>query len=131
MNNEKLKVAIYLRIGSYDKQEEEKQRKELQDYYKRNNYKTYKYYIDNGYSANDKNRPNYNLLLEDIKQKKIDLILVSDLSRLTRSITELYDFIDLLNKNNCKLKTLKDNQDILFLMTPFYLGVPKKERGVK
>lgn len=131
MNNEKLKVAIYLRIGSYDKQEEEKQRKELQDYCKKNNYKPDKYYIDNGYSANDKNRPNYNLLLEDIKQKRIDLILVSDLSRLNRSITDLYDFIDLLNKSNCKLKTLKDNQDVLALMTHFYLGVPKKERGVK
>lgn len=130
MNNEKLKVAIYWRVRSYDKQEDKK-KKELKDYCKKNNYKPDKYYVDNGYSANDKNRPNYDLLLEDIKQKRIDLILGSDLSRLNRLITELYDFIDLLNKNDCKLKTLKDNQDVLDLMTPFYLGVPKKERGVK
>lgn len=131
MNNEKLKVAVYLRIGNYDKQEEEKQKKELQDYCKKNNYKPDKYYIDNGYSANNKNRPSYSLLLEEIRKNKYDLILTKDFSRLTRSITDLCDFWNLINTKNCQLKTLQDNQDSLFLMNSCYLEISKMKRGVK
>ncbi|MCI8347122.1 MAG: recombinase family protein [Bacilli bacterium] len=119
MNNEKLRVAIYIRIGNYDKQEKEKQKKELQEYCKKNNYTPDKYYIDNGYSANDENRPSYNQLLEEIKQNRYDLILTKDFSRITRSITDLYDFENLINKKKCQLKTLQSNQEVLPLLNPF------------
>lgn len=131
MNNEKLRVAIYIRIGNYDKQEEEKQKKELQDYCKKNNYKRVQYYIDNGYSTNNKNRPSYNQLLEEIKQSRYDLILTKDFSRITRSLTDLYDFENLINKKKCQLKTLQSNQEVLPLIKPFYQEILKKKRGVK
>ena len=45
-------------------------------------YKLVDYYIDDGYSGTNFDRPEFQRMLEDIKNKKIDVILIKDLSRL-------------------------------------------------
>jgi site-specific DNA recombinase len=41
-------------------------------------------YIDDGFSAKDTNRPALQRLLRDLKRGKVNMVLVTDLSRLSR-----------------------------------------------
>lgn len=46
------------------------------------------YYIDDGYSGTNFNRPGFRRLLQDMKNKRINCIIVKDLSRFARSHIE-------------------------------------------
>ena len=56
-------------------------------------YKLVDYYIDDGYSGTNFNRPEFQRMLEDIKYKKIDVIIIKDLSRLGRNYIEIGNYI--------------------------------------
>lgn len=111
MKEKKLKVAIYCRVGREEQLAVEKQESEIQKYCKQQGYEIFRSYKDNGYNANDKTRPSYNLMLEDLKQKRFDMIITSDMSRLCRSISDLEDFVNLIKKHNCNLTILNENID--------------------
>lgn len=117
MNDKKLKVAIYCRVGNDDQITINGQKTQLEFYCEKKGYEIYKSYLDNGYSANDKNRPSYKLMLEDMKQQKFNLILVSDISKLTRSMIDLYDLSVLLKDYNCKLSAVHGAkmEDLMYL----------------
>lgn len=83
----------------------------IQNYCKQQGYEVFKSYIDYGFSGNDKTRPSYNLMLEDLKQKRFDMIIVKDVSRLHRTTSDLEDFISLIKKYNCNLTLLNENID--------------------
>ena len=51
-------------------------------------YKLVDYYIDDGYSATNFNRSEFQRMLEDINHKKIDVIIIKNLSRLGRNYIE-------------------------------------------
>lgn len=52
------------------------------------------YYIDDGYSGTSFNRPAFKRLLEDIRDKKINVIIVKDLSRFGRNHIEVDNYIE-------------------------------------
>ena len=49
----------------------------------------YDIYIDDGFTGTDFNRPSFQRLLEDIKNGKVNCVLVKDLSRLGRNYIEV------------------------------------------
>ena len=51
-------------------------------------------YIDNGFTGTDFDRPNWQRLMEDVKDKKINCIVVKDLSRLGRNYIETGEFLE-------------------------------------
>ena len=59
-------------------------------------YKLVDYYIDDGYSGTNFDRPEFQRMLEDIKNKKIDVILIKDLSRLDRNYIETGNFVEVV-----------------------------------
>ena len=59
-------------------------------------YKLIDYYIDDGYSGTNFDRPEFQRMLEDIKNKKIDVILIKDLSRLGRNYIETGNFVEVV-----------------------------------
>ncbi len=67
--------------------------------------------IDDGYSAGDTKRPAYQRLMKDIAAGKIDLILVTDLSRLSRNILDFCLLLEYLKKFNAKFLSIKDQFD--------------------
>ncbi len=69
------------------------------------------YYIDDGYSAKDTRRPAYQKMLQDLKKKKIDLILVADLSRLSRNIYDFCTLMDDLEKYGAQFLSIKEQFD--------------------
>lgn len=69
------------------------------------------FYVDDGYSAKDTRRPAYQRMMKDIKRGKIELILVSDLSRLSRNIFDFCNLMDELEKNDAQFLSIKEQFD--------------------
>lgn len=90
----KWNVAVYLRLSKEDNENMESNsivnQRELIEQYIRNkkDLQLVDYYIDDGYSGTNFNRPGFRRLLQDMKNKKINCIIVKDLSRFARSHIE-------------------------------------------
>ena len=54
----------------------------------------YDIYIDDGFTGTDFNRPSFQRLLEDMKNRKINCVIVKDLSRLGRNYIEVGNYIE-------------------------------------
>ncbi len=81
------KAGIYLRLSKEDTNTNnsiEAQRDITLSYAKKNNINVINEYVDNGYSGILDSRPALNKMIIDILRKKIDMVIVKDLSRLTR-----------------------------------------------
>lgn len=96
MNNnligEDFNTGIYIRLSQEDKDKKYEsdsesvinQKELLRGYVKNNNFNLVEEYVDDGYSGTDFERPGFQKLLDDIKTKKINCVVVKDLSRLGR-----------------------------------------------
>lgn len=91
----KYKVAIYLRLSKEDIEANNSidiQREITTKYAKEHGYNIVQEYIDNGYSGILASRPALDRLINDITRNKIDMVIVKDMSRLTRdkNLTSYY-----------------------------------------
>ena len=69
------------------------------------------YYVDEGFSAKDTKRPALQRLLKDLRAGKVNLILVTDLSRLSRNILDFCLLLEDLRKHNGKFLSVKEQFD--------------------
>ena len=113
-------VGVYRRLSADEIQNNESEsnsvanQKKIIDNYllDKKDIKVYKYYSDDGYTGTDFNRPGYKEMLEDIKCKKINGIIIKDLSRLGRNYIEVGDFIDkIVPKYRLRFISVNDNVD--------------------
>lgn len=87
-------VAGYLRLSKEDNENMESnsivnQRKLIKQYINgKGDLELIEYHIDYGYSGTNFNRPGFEKLLQDMKNKKINCIIVKDLSRFARNHIE-------------------------------------------
>ena len=85
-------AGIYIRLSQEDKNKKYEsdsesiinQKEILKDYCLKNGFNLIDEYVDDGYSGTNFDRPGFIRLIEDIKNKKINLVVVKDLSRLGR-----------------------------------------------
>ena len=76
---------------------------------KYNGYEIYDYYEDAGISAKTGNhRPEFDRMLEDIKNKKINTIVTLKLDRLTRSVYDWENIMTFLEENNAYIDCAND-----------------------
>ena len=69
-------------------------------------------YIDDGYTGTNFNRPGVQRLIEDAKAKRINLILVKDLSRFGRNYIEIGQYTDYLFPSiGCRFVALNNGVD--------------------
>ena len=81
-------VALYVRVSTdiqVDGYSIDEQIERLEKYCDANRWIIYNKYIDPGYSGSNMDRPGLTDLVKDIRRKKIDLVLVYKLDRLSRS----------------------------------------------
>lgn len=89
------------------------QKKALTEYARNHNYTIADIYADEGISARKsmKNRKELLRLLEDVKQNKIDMILVTKLDRWFRNIKDYNITEEILQAHHCSWKTIFENYD--------------------
>lgn len=108
-------VAIYIRVSTEEQVREgfsiSAQREKLKAYCQVHDWTEYKFYVDEGISAKDTNRPQLKQMIEHIEQGLIDTVLVYRLDRLTRSVVDLYKLLDIFEKNNCTFKSATEVYD--------------------
>ena len=114
MNNEKKLCGIYMRVSTEDQAREgfslPEQKERLEAYCKFNGYKIVEYYTDAGISAKTGNhRPEYDRMLEDGKQGKINMIIALKLDRITRSTRDWKTLMDYLEKYNINIAFVNDD----------------------
>lgn len=110
MDDKKYVVGLYPRVSTEDQfrnghslGEQKERMLKLCDY---KNYEVYKVYEDAGISAKEMNRPAFQEMIQDIKDGKINKIIVYKLDRLTRSIKDLEEICTFLEENNCSLESM-------------------------
>jgi site-specific DNA recombinase len=69
------------------------------------------FYVDEGFSAKDTRRPALQKLLSDMRAGKINLILVTDLSRLSRNILDFCLLLNDLREHGGKFLSVKEQFD--------------------
>jgi DNA invertase Pin-like site-specific DNA recombinase len=92
------RTAIYARLSREDLSEKdtiESQIEWVKDYLKsRPMFDLIDVYADNGYSGSNFARPQFEQLMEDIRNRKIDCIIVKDLSRFAREYIDAEDYLN-------------------------------------
>ena len=121
----KYKVAAYIRISKKEKEVNSiENQKDLIDYYikDKQELKIYNYYIDNGYSGTNFDRPELKRMINDIIHRKVDIVIVKDLSRLGRNYIRVGKLLDsILSLYKVKLISINDNIDGLKIEEDSYL----------
>lgn len=112
-----LRCAIYIRVSTEEQHLNglslPAQKKALTEYAKAQGYNIIGYYADEGISARKpmKYRKGLLQLLEDVKQNKIDMILVTKLDRWFRNIKDYNITEEILQAHRCYWKTIFENYD--------------------
>ncbi|OQW52459.1 MAG: hypothetical protein A4S09_17485 [Proteobacteria bacterium SG_bin7] len=68
-------------------------------------------YIDRAKSGKDTKRPELQRLLQDIKLRKVNLVMASELSRISRSMRDFSEIWELMKTHNCGFYSLRENFD--------------------
>lgn len=115
----KYKVGGYLRLSREDGDKEESdsigsQRSIIEEKVKQlgEEFELYDFYIDDGYTGLNTDRPSFQRMLEDIERKKINCIITKDLSRLSRNNFEANYLLEIyFLENNIRYISILDNVD--------------------
>lgn len=99
LSNEKFKVGMYIRLSREDgdKQESESignQRLIIKRYLEENDLNFVDEYVDDGVSGTTFDRKDFNRLIRDIENKKINMVVTKDLSRLGRDYIKTGYYIE-------------------------------------
>ncbi len=93
------KAGAYLRLSVEDDHKENEsisiknQRNFITDFALQNNIEIYDYYIDDGYSGGNFDRPAFRRLINDIENGLIDCVITKDMSRLGREFIETSSYV--------------------------------------
>lgn len=115
MFEEKKIAGIYIRVSTEDQAREgfslPEQESRLREFCSFKRYEIYKVYKDAGISAKNDKRPAYQEMLEDVKNKKINVIVAFKLDRLTRSVFDIEKLMKTVNDLDCDIDCLADESN--------------------
>ena len=114
----KWKVAAYVRLSNEDDNDKSNSilnQIEIIDKYVENkkDMELIDYYIDNGCSGTDFNKKGFARMMSDIKDKKVNTIIVKDLSRFGRNHIEVDNYLgNIFPMLKVRFISINDNVDI-------------------
>lgn len=120
MPNKIYRAVIYIRLSeadegkSYESESESitNQRNLLMNFVKEKGFIFVGEYVDDGYSGTNFERPGFTKMIEDIKNKMANLVIVKDLSRLGRDhVMTGYYIENFFPENNIRFISLQENYD--------------------
>ena len=112
-------TALYCRLSNEDSLDGESnsiqnQRRILSDYTRDKKLPNPVFFIDDGYSGTDFDRPGFQKMLDEIEADHVAVVLTKDLSRLGRNSTMTGMFINItFAKHNVRYIAINDNFDTL------------------
>jgi len=110
-----MKCAVYVRVSTEEQALEgysiAAQKQRLTMYCESQDWDIVGFYVDEGISAKDMNRPELQRMLKHVEEGIVESILVYRLDRLTRSVLDLYKILELLDKHSCKFKSATEVYD--------------------
>ena len=122
-------TALYCRLSLEDGRDNESmsisnQKLMLKDYAEKNGMFQYEYYVDEGYTGRNFNRPSFQRMIADIEARKVGCVITKDLSRLGRNYIEAGSYIEIFfPKHNVRYIAVTDGVDSLIRqemdITPF------------
>ena len=104
-----MKVAIYCRVST-DEQFASKQEDACKEYCQRQGFKVFKVYKD-VISGSKDSRPEFNILLEDMRIGKFNCVMVTKLDRMGRSLQHLLSMFNEFNKRGVHFIAITQNID--------------------
>ena len=112
-----IRVALYIRVSTQEQSLHglslESQKDALISYANSHNMQIVDVYADEGITARKalNKRLEFQRLISDVKQGKIDLILVTKLDRWFRNIKDYHNTQEILEKHNCNWRTIYESYD--------------------
>lgn len=119
---ENKKVALYLRVSTAD-QTTLNQELELKRYCELNRLEIYKIYRDEGVSGSKTSRPQLDLMLQDMRNKLFDVVVVWKFDRLGRSTAHLLQVLEELKNKGVSLIATSQNIDTSTPMGKFFFTI--------
>ncbi len=120
LTNTIYKAGLYLRLSIEDEKKDSEsgsiknQREFTKAFAEENNINIYDYYIDDGFSGGDFDRPGFKRLINDIENHVINCVIVKDMSRLGREFIETGNYIfKYFPEHNIRFIAILDNYDTL------------------
>ena len=110
-----MRAAIYTRVSTpdqaYNGESLNMQKDRLASYAKAQGWEIYKTYEDGGFSGGSSDRPAFQEMLTDAKQRKFDVVLVYKIDRLSRSILDFHETMKIFQENNISFVSLTQQFD--------------------
>lgn len=109
-----MNIAIYTRKSVYsDSSDSTSVQFDLASNYCKSHYSDYQIlkYEDEGYSGASTNRPGYESLMSDIRDKLIDIVVCYKIDRISRSVKDFSLFYDEISSLGVEFVSLKENVD--------------------
>lgn len=137
-----IKVGIYTRLSDEDRDKKSKeddsqsiqnQKAMLIQYALDHQWDIYDIYVDDDFTGSDRNRPEWNRLIEDAKNHKVDIVLCKSQARFTRELemVEKYihglfpiwgiRFVSIVDNADTEIKGNKKSRQINGLVNEWYL----------
>ncbi len=115
------KIALYVRVsteeqaqspeGSIKNQEERLKRAVKEKLEDGNNAEIVGVFVDPGRSGKDTNRPELQKMLTAIRRKEINLVMVTELSRLSRNTKDFCEMWEFFQEHDCEFNSLREKFD--------------------
>ena len=110
-------TALYCRLSIEDGRDNESmsisnQKALLRDFAEKNGFLDYEYYVDDGYTGRNFNRPSFQRMIADIEAGKVKCVITKDLSRLGRNYLEAGSYIEVFfPRHNVRYIAITDGVD--------------------
>lgn len=110
-------TALYCRLSIEDGRENESmsisnQKALLRDFAEKNGLLDYEFYVDDGYTGRNFNRPSFQRMIADIEAGKVNCVITKDLSRLGRNYIEAGSYIEVFfPRHNVRYIAITDGVD--------------------
>lgn len=113
----KKRIGIYCRVSTREQTlgySIDNQKNKCQDYMNlfNDDYVEPVFYIDEGHSASTLERPGIKQILQDVRNHKLNEIIIYKLDRLTRNVIDTYELLSMFTENDVNLVAVMDNLDI-------------------
>jgi len=104
------RVALYARVSTTD-QSTDSQLLDLRRYVSEREWNTFKEYVDEGVSGTKDSRPALNVLMNDAKKRKFDVVLVWRFDRFARSTRHLINALEEFKNLRIDFVSYQENID--------------------